>query len=416
MLYAEFSDTKYECFDRSYDLLFTSGETHDHLFEYAVKDLSSLPILFERYISNKIDTTDISLKKNQGTADDLLKIEETLKSLHPYYEWEYKEIIAMEIKNYFNSLLVYLHHALSRDEYSKIIQVLIPSSFVNDPTEYNDFYNAYAKWMGLEIDDTIDIAVLNAPSQKPQGFIKEISTQNAISNMLYFILDIAVPDMEKLTTSQRTFLYGNIFQRDSEPMQITKRTSFAPIRFRNNSPLADKHKMDNIFNPLSNIKQINTAYNGIPANMTLPINSAIEYVSNAKTTKVYEEYEIKSLHELLYLEILSMIQAGTMIRKCKNCGKYFIIDNRKTVYCDRIDESGMCCSAVGSKRSFQQKVDQDEALKIYTRAYKTHHARVRKNIMSQEAFRIWRSEAKANLEKTRNGELDISAFQEWLKK
>ena len=416
MLYAEFSDTRYECFDRSYDLLFTSGATHDRLFEYAAKDLSSLPILFEQYISNRMDTTIIRLKKYQGNADDLLKIEKTLKSIHPYYEWAYKEVIVMEIVDYFNSLLVYLHHTLSKDEYTKIIHVLIPSSFVSDPTDYNDFYNAYAKWMGLEIDDNIEIAVLNVPQQKPQGFAKEILTQNTISNMLYFILDISVQDIEKLTTSQRTCLYGNIFQRDSESMRITKRTSFAPIRFRNNAPIAEKHKIDDIFNPLCNLKQLNVAYNAIPTNMAQSLNSAIEYVNNIKTTKVYEVYEINSLHELLHLEIISMIQAGTMIRKCKNCGKYFIVDNRKIVYCDRIDESGACCSAVGSKRAFQQKVDQDEALKIYTRAYKTHHARVRKKKLSQEDFSIWCDEAKVNLEKARIGELDISTFQEWLKK
>lgn len=416
MLYAEFRDTKYECFDRNYDLLFTSDETHNHLFEYVAKDLSSLPILFEQYISNIMDTTTIKLKKNQGNDDDILKVEKKIKSIHPYYKWEYKEIIVSEIVDYFNSLLVYLHHKLSKDAYYEMIHVLIPSSFVSDPTDYYDFYNIYAKWMGLEIDDDIEISTLNVPQQKPQGFIKEISTQNTISNMLYFILDIAAPNIEKLTISQRTSLYGNIFQRDYESMPIIKRTSFAPIRFRNNTSITNMYKINDIFNPLNNLKHLNIAYNGIPASMTKSLNAAIEYVSNIKTTKVYEEYEINSLHELLFLEILSMIQASTMIRKCKNCGKYFIVDNRKTVYCDRIDESGICCSAVGSKRTFNQKVEQDEALKIYTRAYKTHHARVRKKKMSQDNFSIWCAEAKANLEKTRNGELDISTFQEWLKK
>ena len=111
-----------------------------------------------------------------------------------------------------------------------------------------------------------------------------------------------------------------------------------------------------------------------------------------------------------------MLQDRVMVRKCRHCGKYFVVANRRIAYCDRVDEAGVRCSAVGSQQSFQKKMESDEALLIYNRAYKTHHARVRKGTMSKEDFELWYSEAKERMERARAGELDIAQFQEWLKK
>ncbi len=61
-------------------------------------------------------------------------------------------------------------------------------------------------------------------------------------------------------------------------------------------------------------------------------------------------------------------------------------------------------------------MDNEEELKIYNRAYKTHHARLRNKKMNSHEFETWTHEAKDRLEKVRAGELDIAAFKEWLKK
>ena len=76
----------------------------------------------------------------------------------------------------------------------------------------------------------------------------------------------------------------------------------------------------------------------------------------------------------------------------------------------------MCCSKVGSQQAFEKKMKEDEALRIYNRAYKTHHARVRKKNMEQNDFLRWCNEAKQKLGQARTGELDIASFQKWLKK
>ena len=120
--------------------------------------------------------------------------------------------------------------------------------------------------------------------------------------------------------------------------------------------------------------------------------------------------------QLLFLEILSMIDSNTSIKKCKNCGMYFIVKNLNMEYCDRIAAGEeKPCSTIGSKRTFEKKLQTDIPLKIYNRSYKTHYARVKNGIMTQSDFMTWCAEAKENLKKARNGELSVGDFDQWLK-
>ena len=80
-----------------------------------------------------------------------------------------------------------------------------------------------------------------------------------------------------------------------------------------------------------------------------------------------------------------------------------------------MNASGVSCSAVGSKQSFQRKLENDEALRIYNRAYKTHHARIRSGKMKENHFSLWRMEAKEMLERVRAGELELGDFKKWVK-
>ena len=62
----------------------------------------------------------------------------------------------------------------------------------------------------------------------PTPFISEITTQGMISNMLYFILDIAASDIDHLSIPQRAWLYGNIFHAaySQSTLTVTEQLSF----------------------------------------------------------------------------------------------------------------------------------------------------------------------------------------------
>lgn len=95
-------------------------------------------------------------------------------------------------------------------------------------------------------------------------------------------------------------------------------------------------------------------------------------------------------------------------RRCKCCGTIFIGEERK-VYCD----NGHCYSSSSYKR-FLDRMDADRALYLYTRAYRTRHARMRNGIMTECEFRNWQKTAKNKLNMVRSGDLSLGDFEDWL--
>ena len=357
MAYVGFDDKGYY-FGYGNTLLFSSDNTHNDLFNYITKDLRHLPDLFDKYISNRIDTTAFKLK-NYKKNDDLNEIIENIKPIHPYFEYNYEEDLKNKIGNYFNQLLVYTIKKKDESLYKKAIKKkwyidnftkLMSPSFSVDDIYCDTFFNKFQIAIGERNKDTEGMSI-NIPPQKPSGFADEIATQKAVYNILYFILDISAPDINELTIPQRTWLYGNIFNITA--VSATQRFSFLPpAHFYTKQDYTQKfeslRKIGTIFEPLNALNKLNVGHDGIPADMVNNFKSAIEHAKTIAKTKIYEEYEITNLRELLYLEIMSMIQSGTMIRKCKNCERYFVVNNRKIAYCDRPDESGNPGSVVGS--------------------------------------------------------------------
>ena len=425
MALVAFRDSGYDYFDEGNYILFTTDNTHNYLFDYVAKDLSQLSKLLERYVSKRMDIATFDLNNDyQDNDNDSTEIKEMLMSLHPYYAHEYREAIIKAIGYYFNDLLVYSSYTgnsfkcIYREKWYIERFTELAAAFLREDEKYSEkFYGKYKERVNADECESIEENFVdNIPTEQPIGFINEITTQKAVKNMLYLILDISAPIISELAMPQRIWLYSNIYQSD---MEVIKKLSFRPpILYQSNHDYSLRteyiNKMYDLFKPLYGLSIVDIDCDGVPPGKLNFLNDAVKYAKTITKTEVYEECEINNLHQLLYLEILSMIQANTDIRKCKHCGKYFIVTNRKIAYCDRTDERGDRCSAVGSKCSFQKKLKTEYPLKIYNRAYKTHHARVQHGTMSRNDFLAWCDEAKENLNKVRAGELDIFIFEVWL--
>jgi len=418
--YVEFSDAGYDYLDEYRYFLFSADKKHDLLFEYITKDLSHLSKLFEQYISKRMDIESFEgLSCCQANWNELDKIKDLLTSAHPFYKHEFKPVAVNAIVSYFNNLLLYQDKFdVENNWYFEKLKLLIP-----EDTNLSAYINgAFIEYKDLTCNPIIgsteiEEVLIHKPSSAPTGFANEIITHGMISNMLYFILDISAPELNQLTIHQRSWMFGNICH--ITPI-VPEQLSFIPnVKFHGGDRSMEAEfarKRNDVFEPLYGLNSENLFHDGIPSNLMSQVSSAIEFSKEQTMKNFYEEYVITDLRQLLYLEVVRMIQSDEIIRKCKNCGKYFVINNRNRSYCDRIDETGEQCSAVGAKRSFQKKLEQDNALKIYNRAYKTHFARVKKGTMNRNDFKSWHTTSKDKLEQVRKGELDIASFQEWLKK
>lgn len=438
MSYLRITNNGYEYFNKDYHLLYSENNMHNLLFEYAAKDLSCLSKFFNQYISQRMDITTFEIKKHSNTANDIKKIKETLISIHPYYEYEYQKVIVKAIGKFFNSLLVFsiANHnryipncTVTKEWYYEKLSQLVPSSLIPNgyyPENFypENFYHDFQEWMNEKDFDTRDMEetfIINVPRKIPEGFSDEINTHTTICNLLYFILDSSAPNMEKLTTHQRIWLYNQLFNGlyTQEELRIKKNLSFHSLIWYQNQESTQDEKYDqkrsDTFASLRPLTYLNIGQSGIPLSMKDAFESAIEYARTDATANIYEEYIINSLLQLLYVEIQSMIQAKTSIKKCKNCGKYFVITNQKISYCNRFDKHGILCSDIGSKNTFQKKLENDPALENYNRAYKTHFARMKKGKITKKELEEWRLLAKEKLEFVRNGELELETYQKWLK-
>lgn len=95
-------------------------------------------------------------------------------------------------------------------------------------------------------------------------------------------------------------------------------------------------------------------------------------------------------------------------RRCKYCGTIFIGDERK-IYCNNSH-----CYVSSSYKRFHDRMDDERALYLYNRAYKTRHARMRNGIMTECEFRSWQKTAKNKLNMVRSNDLPLDDFEDWI--
>ena len=105
---------------------------------------------------------------------------------------------------------------------------------------------------------------------------------------------------------------------------------------------------------------------------------------------------INNIAQLMYHEIMNMIMQGHSIRRCKNCGKYFVqYGDRVVDYCEEIPEGETKpCNVIGSSRQFTASLKDDPIKQTYTRVYKKYVARRRLKTVTEGQFAEWSAQAK----------------------
>ena len=120
---------------------------------------------------------------------------------------------------------------------------------------------------------------------------------------------------------------------------------------------------------------------------------------------------------LMRFELMKMISQSVSIKKCANCGRYFILDGRSDIaYCSRplADQPGKTCQDVGALKKYMDKVHADPIRKEFHKAYKRNHSRVRVGTMTQTEFLEWSDEAREKRDQCIAGGMGKDEFMEWV--
>ena len=165
---------------------------------------------------------------------------------------------------------------------------------------------------------------------------------------------------------------------------------------------------------LQGLQQMQETPNTTPECIKELINDAANMIGDCEI----HTYVLDTLEDLLKYEVYGMTMAEKRIKRCKNCGRYFVVDKSNMEYCDRIAAGETKpCSEIGKSRTYEQKIAKGgTAMALYRKAYKTHFARIRSGTMTREEFDAWKDEATAKRQDVETGTLDMDDYATWLKK
>lgn len=142
--------------------------------------------------------------------------------------------------------------------------------------------------------------------------------------------------------------------------------------------------------------------------------------SNPQTydTELIEVYEVDNLINILYLEIINIINNNLKTKICQNCHKLFIPKNINAEFCDRIVKHGRTCKDIGPAKRYQDKIAEDMVMQSYNRERTKRYMRNKRNPekYSNEGLMNWLKYAEELKAKVRAGSMDFDEYEELLSK
>jgi hypothetical protein len=132
--------------------------------------------------------------------------------------------------------------------------------------------------------------------------------------------------------------------------------------------------------------------------------------------EIVQLYEIDTIGDLCRFELVKMIEHDIFIKKCMNCGYFFIPRGRADAeYCNRYyKDTGRRCNEIGAMIRYEKNVAENPILNAHKKAYRRLNSRVRNKKMTQSEFLKWSEEAAKKRDLCLAGELEFDEFVAWL--
>lgn len=121
-----------------------------------------------------------------------------------------------------------------------------------------------------------------------------------------------------------------------------------------------------------------------------------------------------SLPAVVFLEFEHMVSGNYAVRRCANCGKYFLPFSVAARYCDRIFADGKSCREIATREKYLERLHENRAKTLYVKNNNAYQMRTRRAPESSpvEEYRAWRSRVKDALSAYERGEMDFETFSE----
>jgi hypothetical protein len=151
----------------------------------------------------------------------------------------------------------------------------------------------------------------------------------------------------------------------------------------------------------------------------------IDYYSFGQITTVCEAVSASTITDVLYASsifdvldfyVRACIMEEYPVRRCKNCGKWFILTGHNGLeYCTRLlDEKGHTCRDIGAGLGWEKRSRSDKPFTAYRKEYKKRFARIKAGRITEEQFHEWGERARAKKQECDEGLITLDEFVEWL--
>ncbi len=116
-------------------------------------------------------------------------------------------------------------------------------------------------------------------------------------------------------------------------------------------------------------------------------------------------YASDDLRTLAFMEFEHMVTENLGVRRCENCGKYFLPFSVVSRFCDRIGEDGKTCKEHAIRLRYNEKLQQDTCRAAYVKNNNAYQMRVRRDPENwpQRDYLLWKAAAREALEAAASG-------------
>lgn len=404
--------------------------TGEALFSFANADLQPLTQKIADYFKSRIDMESMKCLRNQD--DSLLEdIRASLRRVHPFFaSSDHESALPDLLANTLNALLT--GKELTEKKYSSLLSHLTEHSLqlcVSD----NGYFDSYHDELLFRKKNYQDF--LRGKSNRQCDFTSLSKLQKYVRTYLYWVLDASSHRFSNLNMETRLKVYSQTFGSFNTWQPLFIKEVSCVGQFEDHSSLEaiisrSIRKLQNGEPPTINVELSSEKERrdyadafivmdsddiDIDADLQGRLKKNISSASGSEAAPLFKAYEIAKFSDYILLQLRLWTEKATIIRRCKNCGQYFITERSNIDYCQRIlPGETQTCYVIGPKRVFNKLLSADVPRNLYSKAYKKYQARLRRNGITADEFEEWKVQAKQYLEDVQNGKISLEDYSVWM--
>ena len=249
---------------------------------------------------------------------------------------------------------------------------------------------------------------------------KELKYTYSVDKYTRLISELVEKFVDKLESIKEDFISDvnylfNINQLE-EIKDLTPLQRFYVLTMsKNNSKALSHFENDKLNIALGDLSRLSTPLNIIDEDQAIEIAE----VNKDRILPIPYTFESNDICQLLIIELQEIVCMDKFeIKKCKNCGKYFVPEKRTDeLYCNNIYEDGRTCKEIGSFKVKQKMINNDDDLRTYRNVYQKLLLRTRRNpenLQYEKEFEKFKEDNRKMREKLDKGKVTYEEYVEWL--